>query len=392
MRMLKAFSLFVILAVVSLCPWLPDLASQEATPTATETLAPVVVESSPTPVDAPPEDEPSPTPEDQRPSPTLKAPALLPEGLAAISLENLPDLAVVGEIPYPEMRPDHLVFELTISRDGTKLAIGSQHWETRKTALVVWDLINNTQLLAIDDPPEFIRDISFSPDGEQLWAVRQGALDQYDLRDGSLAETIPLPAFTAIAISPDGRWVMVGAYQGTEDISTIEAYALGDLVPRYSEEMAYMISSFRFSPDSRLIAGTSATMGSTVTKVWQVDTGEEMMAFYDFTGGPVFSPDSSLAVLAKGQEFSLYATDGWTLLNTFQNDNTASTNQPKFIFGDNQILGIQETTRVTFNNVNTGAEVLAPQEQITLMAFSPALEVIFTNTNLENIKLWGVLP
>ena len=326
------------------------------------------------------------------PSPTLEPPALIPDGLAAISLENLPDLAVIAEIPYPEAYPDHLIYDLHVSRDGSKLAVQSQNWETRKTALVVWDLVNNVQLMAIEDPPEVFRSVTFSPDGSELWAVRRGVLDQYDLGDGSLAESIPLPAFTVVAVSPDGRSVMAGAYDGEEDTSTIEGFSLGSFEPRFSDVMAYMISKFRFSPDSRLAAGTSSTMGGTVTKVWEVDSGEEVMEFYDFTGGPVFSADSSLAAVAKGQEFSLYATDTWTLVASFQNDNPASTNQPKFLFGDGQILGIQQTTRVTFNDVNTGAEVLAPPDQITLMAYSPALNVIFTNTNLENIKLWGVLP
>ena len=392
MRMLKVLSLIVILGVISLCFLLPKPSDKAQSPTLTDTLPPFQVEASPTPEPPKPDEQPSPTHKTQKASPTAKAPALIASELEVITLENLPDLAVIGEIPYSEVYPEHLIFDLSVSREGTRMLIRSQNWETRKTALVVWDLVRNVQLMAIEDPPEAFGNVNFSPDGDQLWTVRRGALDQYDLHDGSLVDSISLPGYTIAAVSPDGRSVFIGNYDSQEQTSIIEGFSLGSLETRFSEVMAYMISRFHFSPDNRLVAGTSATIGNTVTKVWEVSTGEEVMEFYGYTGGPVFSPDSSMAALVKGREFSIYATDSWTLVASFQNDNPASTNQPKFIFGGNQILAIQETTRITFNNVNTGAEVLAPSDQITLMTTSPALNVIFSNTNLENIKVWGVVP
>jgi len=52
---------------------------------------------------------------------------------------------------------------------------------------------------------------------------------------------------------------------------------------------------------------------------------------------------------------------------------------------------MQETTSVTFNDVNSGEELLELPDQVTIVNYSPILNVIITNTNLENIKLWGIL-
>jgi WD40 repeat protein len=351
-----------------------------------------VEQASPTPdTQAPVEPHP-----ESQPSLTPTTPQVLPSPTEpqAIRVENMGDIAVIAEIPYPQVYPDHLIYYLSASHEGTKLVIRSENWENRQTALVVWDLTRNVQLLAIEDPPEKIGNVFFSPDSKQLWAVRWGAIDQYDLHNGELSASLPLPELTinALAVSPDGRFVIAGNYDSIEEYSTIKRFRLGSLEPLFSEVMAYMISRFHFSPDSRMVAGTSATIGGTVTKIWEVPFGVEVMAFYDYTGGPVFSSDSSLAALAKGNQFSVYTTDNWQLLKSFQNKNLASTNRPVFLFGDDRILAIQETTRVTFNDVNSGKELLALPGQTTLMTFSPALNVIFTNTNLQNIKLWGVLP
>jgi len=246
-------------------------------------------------------------------------------------------------------------------------------------------------LFTIEDPPYFLQWVYFPPDNQELWVFSGDSFDQYDLQSGVLENSIDFYLTDAVGVSPDGKYFLSGIYVGVDDTSIIRFYDFDNDEPLYTEEMAYMIRSFDFSPDSRMVAGTSAKIGGTATKIWDVESGTLLKDFYDYDYGPTFSADSTLAVFGKGNQFSIFSTESWVLKKTFQNKNTTSTNSPSFFLAEDQILAIQETTSVTFNDVNHGEELLELPEQVTVVTFSPTLKIIFTNSSGENIKLWGIL-
>jgi len=328
------------------------------------------------------------------PSPTTES--LIPNNLGEITVDNIQDLEVFGEIPYSQVQPDHNIFLMNLSNEGTKLVVISENWDTRKRALVVWDLITNSQMMEIIDPPYLLWWASFSPDDHQLWVLREDFIDEYNLEQGELVNTIDFPKYDrgAAAISPDGKYIVTGIYHGDTQTSSIRFYHYGIEEPFFSEEMAYMIMSFRFSPDSRMVAGTSATMGASATKIWDIESGTLFKDFYNYDSGPVFSLNSKLAAFVKRGNISIFSTDSWVFQSSFQKGTPSSSNFPRFFLGKDQILAISESYHATtFNNVNTGDELFALPVQAELINISSAQNLIITSWNLgsiKNIKLWGI--
>lgn len=315
---------------------------------------------------------------------------MIPSDLQEIRIDNIQNLTVIAEIPYPQAKPDHLVFAMQFSNDGKKMVIRSENWRDREKALVVWDLINNSEVFAIEDPP-YALGIYFSPDNDQLWMLRENFLDQYALQDGTLVNSISIPEFSesAVAISPDGKWLVTGVYNNDSQDSVVNFYLFENLELYFTQNMPYMIMSFSFSPDSSMIAGHSAKLGTNVTKIWELKSGKLLKDFINYHG-PTFSPDSTLAVFSKENQFFIYNTETWGLEASFQNDNTTSTNFPAFVLADGKIVAIQQTASVTFTDVNSSEEIFGLPGQTIVANYSPILNIIASNTNLENIKIWAI--
>lgn len=401
MKLTKIFLPFLLLSIFSLCPFLPKQPSEVPTGTAVTRTSPptaepitpttIIATGTATSTDVPAVPTPTATPE-VLPSPTPQP--LIPANLQAINAENIQNLAVVAEIPYHQLKPNFLIFAMKLSQDGTKLAVRASNWENCDHNLLVWDLISNAPLLDVEDEdPILWGDVYFSQDDNQLWGFREGFFDQYDLQSGELVNSTAVPQYTgsAVALSPDEKTLVTGIYDGITQNSTVYFYEFGSFAPYFSEAIAYGIMSFRFSPDSRMVAGTSAQIGGTITKIWDVETGSMLKDFYNYDYGPTFSADSTLVAFEKGVDFSVLSTGTWVVNHSFQNQNQSSTNYPTFFLAENQILAIKETASVTFNDVNTGKELLELPEQVMVVEYFPKLNIIATN-NKGAIKLWGILP
>ena len=209
MKIIKVFIPVLLLASFFLCPFLPKETLPEPTPSETSKTMPQLQESNTATTVV---ETSTPTIPSVLPSPTTES--LIPNNLGEITIDNIQDLEVFGEIPYSQVQPDHNIFLMNLSNEGTKLVVISENWDTRKRALVVWDLITNSQMMEIIDPPYLLWWASFSPDDHQLWVLREDFIDQYNLEQGELVNTIDFPEYDrgAAAISPDGKYIVTGIY------------------------------------------------------------------------------------------------------------------------------------------------------------------------------------
>ena len=258
--------------------------------------------------------------------------------------------------------------------------------------MLVWDLMTDAKLLLIEDPPYPLWWASFSQDNQYLWVIHDENLDKYNLANAELESTLRFPAHIgrSAAISPDEKFVVAGKYDGTMDQSTISFYPFGAEDPFYSEQMVYMISSFHFSPDSKMVSGSSSRIGALRIKIWNPETGSLLQDFVNYSGGPAFSPDSTRAAFVKENYVSVFSTDTWILQSSFRLDDSSSSMMPKFFLGENQILAISDTYNAQFVNITSGEELFTFPEQVSVINYSPASNVVFTFWNLGNIKLWGI--
>lgn len=391
MKMIKGL-LTLLLVCMTACAVAPDEPLPGVTPSQfTETIPPLQPTKTVLPT-ATKTISPTITPTKKPPSPTIEP--LIPTDLQPITIDNLPNLEVIGEIPFKKILPDHNIYSLIISSDGTKLATLSESWKTRNIALLVWDLITNSLLLQIEDPPYTIEWTSFSQDNQHLLVIHDEFLDRYNLEQALLERTMVLPEHDrgSVAISPDEKYVVTGKYDGASDQSTIEFFHSGTDEFISSEQMAYMILSFHFSPDSNMVSGISSSIGARMTKIWQLESGSLLQDFINYDGGPVFSSDNTLAVFLKGNNVSVFSTDSWVLQSSAKLGISSNAMMPKFLLGNNQIIALSDTYNAAFFNIINGKEIFILPVQVSRINYSPAMNVLVTAWNLENIKLWGILP
>jgi dipeptidyl aminopeptidase/acylaminoacyl peptidase len=136
---------------------------------------------------------------------------------------------VTGDRPRPsEWPPDAYAGDLTISRDGTRLAvIGAFPGRTRGVSqLGVVEAATGRVLCSVGDDGYEIKDAAFTPDGRTIatlvWYTEgkdpQGYRFILRLREASTLRPVATAWFgrgvwfTSVAISPDGRRIAVGGY------------------------------------------------------------------------------------------------------------------------------------------------------------------------------------
>jgi WD40 repeat protein len=399
MRVFKIFLPFALLSLFSLCPFLPKSPIEDPTATAKveplpstgETNTPTLAVEFPTATWTAVPLSPTPTTPEILPSPTPETVSHVDiQGLQGISAANIQNLSIIAELDVSQDQPNNNIIFLTLSSDGTKFALITENEDADTQALLVWDLITNTEIFTIEGLTTYPNWVAFSPDDQKIWVATIDFIDQYNLQSGLVETAIEFYLTDADMVSPDGRYYLRGAWVFEASTSIIKFYIFGSLEPFYTEEAPYFISSFQFSPDSKMVAGYSWIFGKSLIKIWDVETGNTIMEFNDFNGIPVFSGDASLAALAKNNQFSIFSTDSWDTVKAFQNDNPANTNLPKFFLSGNQVLAVQDTALVTFHDVDTGEALFNLPEEVTIVNYCPIQNFIITSNQGNGIKVWGI--
>lgn len=218
--------------------------------------------------------------------------------------------------------PGHtgIIWDVAFSPDGQMLASVSSD----KTAKI-WDWRNGTLLKSLDFPGE-VSSVSFSPNGQTL-AV--GGVDEpqnqiqnaaiWTFSVGSWKPLLKFPEYlniTAMAYSPDGRWLIGG---GTS--RNVQVWQASDAASLFTFNHAHQVSRVAVSPDGSTVA--TATCESTVNDLcmeggvwlWDLHTGkliQKLKGFPDFVEGVTFSVDgSSLIAASRDGTLRVYATSDY---------------------------------------------------------------------------------
>ena len=210
-----------------------------------------------------------------------------------------------------------IIWGVAFSPDGQMLASVSSD----KTAKI-WDWRNGTLLKSLDFPGE-VSSVSFSPDGQTL-AV--GGVDEpqnqiqnaavWTFSVGSWKPVLKFSEYlnvTAMAYSPDGRWLIGG---GTS--RNVQVWQASDGASLFTFNHAHQVSRAAISPDSSSVA--TATCETTVNSIcteggvwlWDLRTGrliQKLKGFPDVVESVAFSIDgSSLIAASRDGTLRVYAT------------------------------------------------------------------------------------
>lgn len=192
------------------------------------------------------------------------------------------------------------VFGIAYSPDGLLAASGSDDG-----TLKIWDVATGGLVLSLTVSPDNFAtahgffNVTFSSDGQTIWATSSGGAYQWRLSDGEFVRSIlGMESAGQILFSPDGNHIaMAGSPGGTEDATFIYRSSDGELI--HMLQPAAAIAAV-FSADSQfIITGTGLNFESPagIIRYYRISDGgveRTINAHSDSIRWLALSPDGSI--------------------------------------------------------------------------------------------------
>ncbi len=295
---------------------------------------------------------------------------------------------------------------LAFSPDGATIATGGgsvvQFWDTR-----TWKVRDKLKGLT----GHRVSRLVFAADSKRLASVEyNGTLRLWNVQNGELLLTTRLHrgVVFSVSFSPDGRIVATG---GRDGLLLIWDSHTGEVLRRFDDDGSVLSVGFS-SEGQTLVAGCGQERRTSSVKFWNVPKGELMQVWTGHADWPLwaaFSPDGvsvgsgsygecliraaktgALKRALKPQGWSMvafdFSPDGKTIATGGWDHSTEMKEVPG---GWNQV----NAGRLQLWNVLTGdvlENVVAHDQPITDLAFSPAAGLLATAGRDKTLKLWDI--
>jgi WD40 repeat protein/serine/threonine protein kinase/DNA-binding SARP family transcriptional activator len=232
--------------------------------------------------------------------------------------------------------------------------------------LRVWSLAED-RLLQTLSVGEFLISMAQSPDGRLAALGLQNSIQLINLETGQFVRTYFLGrgGVTAMAFSPDGKWLLAGTLDGPSLQPIVELVLLdantGQAI-RHFEGHTQRIHQLVFSPDGKSFLSVS---DDKQVISWDVNSGEIRFSFSspdDTSNSAVFSPDG--AQFAAGFGTFRYVAHGTFLDNS-----------------------------IRLWNTNTGeqlAELIGHEDAVVSLAYSSDGRSLLSGSIDTSVRLWDI--
>jgi WD40 repeat protein len=256
----------------------------------------------------------------------------------------------------------------------------------------IWNVSDGTLSRQITDHSDYVEDIAFFPDGNQLvTASWDGTIKVRRSSDGH-------PLLTIQRYEPVSSVSVAGSLiaAGNLSSSTVSIINLSDGSTSRLSGHSHWVSDVAFSPTN---PGTlaSASWDNTV-RLWDVSTGtlqQTLSGHSNIVNKLAFSPDANfLATASADNTLRLWAVDQGTLLHTFVG-HTQSVNAVAFSPDGNLLASGGHDDNIILWHVPTRSRLRTlsgHRAQITSLAFSPDGRFLLSGggTMDATLRLWRV--
>lgn len=236
------------------------------------------------------------------PIPTLVLPtAIIPlptPTLISIRVDTLSLLEIFtsfgeGEVPR----------SVAFTPDGTVLA--SAGGNTEDFAIRLWDVASGQSIRKLDGHNGIVWGVAFSPDGQMLVSVSSDATAKiWDWRNGTLLQSLDFPTeVVSVSFSPDGQILAVGGVdepQGDVRNAAIWTFSVGSWKPLLKFPEYWNITAMAYSPDGRWLVGGGTSRN---VQIWRTGDGTSIFTLNHAHQvlDAAISPDGSTVATATCQ-------------------------------------------------------------------------------------------
>ena len=247
-------------------------------PTSTQTGEPLSFTDTPTP-----------------PAPILATP---PPTLIPIRSDTIPMLEVVNSFSLRDN-----VHSLAFTQDGSVLAAAGGN--DQDFSIQLWDVVNGYFLNELDGHTGIVWDLAFSPDGQFLASVSSDKTAKiWDWRNKTLIQSLDFPGqVVSVRFSPDGQTLSIGGVD--EPVNQIQnaaiwTFSVGSWKPLQKLTEYLNITALAYSPDGRWLVGGGTSRN---VQVWRASDGGPVLTLSHAhqVAKAAVSPDSSTVATATCQ-------------------------------------------------------------------------------------------
>jgi WD40 repeat protein/serine/threonine protein kinase len=213
-----------------------------------------------------------------------------------------------GKERYPPRLHPGPVVEVAFTAHGRQVVSASRGEPFSIKGVLIHDANTGELVGAVPSFPRKLRGLAFSPDGKQFAAAfEEGPAGKVELCDLATGKRVSLldghaRAVTCLVFSPDGMRLATASFTAAPEAIQGEV-KLWDLKTgkalRILTGHRDSISSLSFTADGSRLASACGTSNDQAVKIWETQTGKEVLSLPEGGCRPVFSPDGRRLAITR---------------------------------------------------------------------------------------------